>query len=60
MNKQLVNQLLIIKAAVNTALEMLMPDEECTHPEEARIDYSTMGGEAWGCRKCGYYYKESE
>jgi hypothetical protein len=61
MNKQIINQLLIIRSAVDTALDVLLPEQnECTHPLEARIEYSTMGHEEWECRKCGLHYKESE
>ena len=53
-------QLVSMRAAIDAALAVLSEDEpqepeECQHPEEARIDMSTMGHlGAWRCGICGY------
>lgn len=60
-NKEaLVNQLISIRAAVDAALSLLA-NEECTHPKDKRINYSTLGGrEHWECGVCGFEYIEKE
>ncbi len=30
----------------------------CHHPEDKRVDASTMGHRAWYCRVCGHYEEE--
>jgi len=58
-------------AAIEAALDILEADmekpppaptgqvsqETCTHPLEARINYSTPGWERWQCKLCGYVYE---
>lgn len=34
-------------------------DEGCAHPEDQRIDLSTMGVRRWECRVCGYRFEEA-
>lgn len=56
-------QLVSMRAAIDAALAVLSEDEppepqECRHPEEARIDKSTMGHpDAWQCGICGYEHE---
>jgi hypothetical protein len=65
MNKNaLINMLYAMRAQIDGALFLLdeNPEEEqCDHPKEQRINYTTMGGpEHWICKKCQYEFKEDE
>ncbi len=59
-----INQLASARTMIDAALNVAMDVdkiENCQHPVEQRINYSTMGGpEEWECRLCGYEYKEGE
>ena len=55
----LMYQLLSLRAAVDAALALLSAEEPeqskgCQHPEERRVDMSTMGHRKWRCRDCGH------
>lgn len=64
-NKQaLINQLVSMRAAIDACLFLLQEEEindECNHPEQHRLNLTTMGGkEHWSCKVCGYEYIERE
>lgn len=63
MNKELIyKQLEIMQAAIETVTALLdgceeaSEETECCHPDESKIDMSTMGGEEWICGVCGFHY----
>ena len=51
-------QLLAIKTMADSILSELADDEigECQHPEDVRVNASTMGEERWICSICGYQH----
>lgn len=55
-----VNTLFAMRAQIDALLFMLEEDaDECSHPKDRRIDYTTMGGkEHWHCKACNFEYKE--
>lgn len=59
MSKALKAQLKAVIAMVEAVL-LQIDDGECQHPQEERIDMSTMGREAWMCRTCGYTFGMKE
>ena len=57
--------LMEMTAAVHVGLDIIqrfatatpaVADGACTHPDDARVDFSTMTESAWTCRVCGYQY----
>lgn len=52
----------ILAAAIDLAISILAEEapeaeEGCTHPEDARLNLTVMGGpERWYCRNCGFNY----
>jgi hypothetical protein len=60
------SQLATLDAQIESVLFSLDEYEEeksfeCDHPEDRRLNLTTMGGpERWECKDCGYVYDESE
>lgn len=56
------HQLVSMRAAIDAALILLGEEEEqpqgCQHPQESRLDMSTMGHIRWQCGLCGYTHEE--
>lgn len=53
-----------IRAALESIAAAIQPgtaseprEETCTHPMEARVDFSGQGTEEWTCRLCGHEYR---
>ena len=36
------------------------PDVSCEHPEDARLDLSTLGETHWLCQACGYEWRAGQ
>lgn len=67
MNEVLINQLLSLRAqaeALTTQIEAAIAlaaaeqPQECQHPPDQRVDFSTMGRSCWQCKVCGYLHEE--
>lgn len=60
MNPEILMQLLLaMRAQIDVMLSLVRAGQEectgCPHPEDARIDTSTMGGRrSWLCKDCGH------
>lgn len=60
MDKQVIlAQLVAIRSTVEALIILIQAEEEentCTHPEDSRIDMSTMGHPRWQCGVCDYIF----
>lgn len=61
----IINQLISMRAQIDSALFLLSegdePEAECTHPEDQRRSFTTMGGPVhWECKICDYVFKEEK
>lgn len=63
----MVAQINAIRASADAVIFMLEEEveaedqnqaQDCPHPNNARIDCSTMGHKAWTCSLCGYEEEE--
>lgn len=46
---------LIVKQVADAARPVKILRPGCPHPEDKRVDASTMGHRAWYCKECGHY-----
>lgn len=74
MNKQLIvsqletmrRQLAVLDAQIQSVFfsldeEQVEANYECDHPDDRRLNLTTMGGpERWECKDCGFEYNEGE